>query len=222
MTAEHKIHLLVADDQEMVRLGVKALLAGTEIKIVAEAGTGPAAAKLALEKDVDVVLLDVRMPDGDGLTALGRIKLDKPDLPVLVFSAFDNSTSVARSIALGAAGFLLKTCTRDELLAMIRAAAAGENIWSRDRLRSAGRSLKSPQLAGCFEASLNDREGEVLRHMARGLTNKQISAEMSVSYETVKEHVQQVLRKIGLTDRTQAALWAVRNELAYAPENRVE
>ena len=73
--------------------GLKALLAGTEIKVVAEAATGQAAVKLALEKEVDLVLLDVRMPDGDGLTALGRIKLDKPDLPVLLFSAFDNSAS---------------------------------------------------------------------------------------------------------------------------------
>ena len=108
MLTKSKIQLLVADDREMVRRGVKSLLAGTEIKVVAEATTGHAAVKLALEKEVDLALLDVRMPDGDGLTALGRIKLDKPDLPVLLFSAFDNPTSVARAIALGTSGFLLK------------------------------------------------------------------------------------------------------------------
>ena len=123
MPTEAKIRLLVADDQEMVRQGVKALLAGTEIKVVAEVATGQAAVKHALETEVDVVLLDVRMPDGDGLTALGRIKLDKPDLPVLLFSAFDNPASIARAIALGASGFLLKDCTRDELLSAIRTAA---------------------------------------------------------------------------------------------------
>ena len=120
MPAERKIRLLVADDQEMVRLGVKALLAGTEIEVVAEAATGQAAIKLALEKDVDLVLLDVLMPDGDGLMVLDRIKLDKPNLPVLLFSAFDNFASVARAIALGARGFLLKGCSRDEFLNAIR------------------------------------------------------------------------------------------------------
>ena len=97
---------------------------------MAEATTSQAAVKLALEKDVDLVLLDIRMPDGDGLTALSRIKLDKPKLPVLLFSAFDNLASVARAIALGARGFLLKGCSRDEFLNAIRVAAAGEDIWS--------------------------------------------------------------------------------------------
>ena len=115
MPADRKIRLLVADDHEVVRCGVKTLLAGTEIKVLAEATTGQAAVKLALDKQVDLVLLDVRMPDGDGLTALGRIKRGKPDLPVLLFSAFENPASVARAIALGASGFLLKGCRRDEL-----------------------------------------------------------------------------------------------------------
>ena len=83
-------------------------------KVVAEVATGQAAVKHALEEEVDIVLLDIRMPDGDGLTALGRIKLDKPSLPVLLFSAFDNPASVARAIALGASGFLLKDCSREE------------------------------------------------------------------------------------------------------------
>ena len=108
MPTERKIEILVVDDHEVVRCGVKALLLGTEIKVVAEATTSQAAVKLALERELDVVLLDVRLPDGDGLSALGRIKLDKPDLPVLLFSAFDNAASIARVIALGASGFLLK------------------------------------------------------------------------------------------------------------------
>ena len=149
----------------------------------------------------------------DGLAALGRIKLDKPDLPVLLFSAFDNPASVARAIALGASGFLLKGCSRDELLSTIRAAAAGENVWSREKLRSVSGALRTPRLASNLEVSLSEREGEVLRQMARGLTNKQIAQAMNISYETVKEHVQHILRKIGLTDRTQAAVWAVRNNL---------
>jgi DNA-binding NarL/FixJ family response regulator len=213
MPTEAKIRLLVADDQDMVRQGVKALIAGTEIKVVAEVASGQAAVKYALEGEVDLVLLDVRMPDGDGLTALGRIKLDKPNLPVLLFSAFDNPASVARAIALGASGFLLKSCTRDELVNTVRTAAAGENVWSREKLRSVSGALRTPRLANNLEVSLSEREGEVLRQMTHGLTNKQIATAMNISYETVKEHVQHVLRKIGLTDRTQAAVWAVRNEL---------
>ena len=105
MPTTPQIRVVIADDQDMVRGGLKTLFAGTEIKVVAEAATGQAAVKLALEKESDVVILDVLMADGDGLTALGRIKLDKPELPVLLFSAYDNPANIAKAIALGAAGF---------------------------------------------------------------------------------------------------------------------
>ena len=213
MPTERKIQILIADNHELVRCGLKTLLAGTEIKIVAEATTVQAALKLALEKDFDVVLLDVRLPDGDGLTALGRIKLDKPEQPVLMFSAYDNPASIARAIALGASGFSLKGCSRDELLHTIRTVADGESIWSKEKLHSASRSLRTPRFAGTLEASLSDTEGEVLQHMAQGLTNKQIAQTMDVSENMVKDHVKIVLRKLGVADRTQAALWAVRNDL---------
>jgi DNA-binding NarL/FixJ family response regulator len=213
MTQQGKIRVLIADDHEVVRNGLKTLLAGTEIKIVAEVASGAAAVKYALEEEVDVVLLDIRMPDGDGLTALGRIKLDKPDLPILVFSNFDNPTYVARAVALGASGYLLKSCTREELLAGIRTAAAGESAWTRDELRRVTGALATPRLTADVEVPLTQRESEVLRQLAYGLTNKEIANTLHISYETVKEHVQHILRKIGVTDRTQAAVWAVRKEL---------
>lgn len=213
MTQQTKIRLLVADDHEMARCGLKSLLAGTEIKVVAEVSNGPAAAKYALENEVDLVLMDVRMPDGDGLTALGRIKLDKPDMPVLMFSAFDNPTYVARAVALGANGYLLKSCTRDELLQAVRTVAGGENCWTRQELRRVTGALATPRINIDVEAPLTQRESEVLRQLAHGLTNKQIADALKISYETVKEHVQHVLGKIGVSDRTQAAVWAVRKEL---------
>ena len=192
---------------------MKTLLEGTEISVVAEAASGQAAAKLALEKEINVVLMDIRMPDGDGLTALGRIKLEKPNLPILLISAHENPAYIARGVAMGAAGSLLKGCTRDELLKAIRAAVAGENIWTQEELRHVSGSLRTPRMGGDLEVSLSEREGEVLRQMACGLTNKQIAETLHISYETVKEHVQHILRKIGLTDRTQAAVWAVRKRV---------
>ena len=208
-----KINLLIADDHEVVRCGLKNLLAGTEIEIVAEVATGAAAVKYALENDPDVALLDIRMPDGDGLTALGRIKLDKPDMPILILSTFDNPTYVARAVALGAAGYVLKGCTRDHLIHCIRTAAAGESAWTRDELRRVTGALATPRLASDVEVPLTQRESEVLRQLAYGLTNKEIATALHISYETVKEHVQHILRKIGVSDRTQAAVWAVRKEL---------
>jgi len=209
----NKIRLLIADDHEIVRCGLKNMLAGTDIKVVAEVETGTAAVNYALANEVDVALLDIRMPDGDGLTSLGRIKLDKPNLPILMISTFDNPTFVARAVALGAAGYLLKSCTREELIAAVTSAAAGENLWTREELRRVTGALATPRLAADIDAPLTQRESEVLRQLALGLTNKEIADTLHISYETGKEHVQHILRKIGVTDRTQAAVWAVRKEL---------
>ncbi|MCD4726634.1 MAG: response regulator transcription factor [Pirellulales bacterium] len=209
----NKIRLLIADDHEVVRSGLKTMLADTEIKVVGEVATGATAVKYALDNEVDVVLLDIRMPDGDGLTALGRIKLDKPDLPILILSTFDNPTYIARAVALGAAGYLLKGCTRDKLIASIRTAASGESAWTRDELRRVTGALATPRLAADVAVPLTQRESEVLRQLAYGLTNKEIAVALHISYETVKEHVQHILRKIGVSDRTQSAVWAVRKEL---------
>ena len=196
MAQQGKIRLLIADDHEVVRSGLKAMLEGTDIRIVADVATGLAAVQYALENQVDVVLLDVRMSDGDGLTALGRIKLDKPDLPIVMLSAFDNPTYVARAVALGASGYLLKDCTRDELLSAIETAAAGESSFTREGLRRVTGALAMPRLAIDVEVTLTRREGEVLRQLACGLTNKQIAEALHLSNETVKEYVQHVLRKL--------------------------
>jgi DNA-binding NarL/FixJ family response regulator len=207
------IKVLIADDHEVVRSGLKTLLANTDIEVMGEVATGESAVKFALEKNPDVVLMDIRMPEGDGLTALGRIKLDKPDMPILMLSTFDNPTYIARSVALGASGYLLKGCTREQLLKGIHTAASGESAWTRDELRRVTGALATPRLAADVEVPLTQRESEVLRQLAYGLTNKEIAAALHISYETVKEHVQHILRKIGVSDRTQAAVWAVRKQL---------
>lgn len=207
------IKLLIADDHEVVRCGLKSMLAGTDIRIVAEASTGDQAVQLALKHEPNVVLMDIRMPEGDGLVALGRIKLDRPNMPILMLSTYDNPTYVARAVALGACGFLLKGVTRDKLIEAIHTAAAGQSAWTRDELRRVTGALATPRLAADVEVPLTQRESEVLRQLAYGLTNKEIALALHISYETVKEHVQHILRKIGVSDRTQAAVWAVRKGL---------
>jgi DNA-binding NarL/FixJ family response regulator len=207
------IRILIADDHEVVRSGLRTLVNGTEIEIVAEAKTGEEAVKLTGKHKPDVVLLDIRMTDSDGLNALGRIKLDRPDIPVLMLSTYDNPTYVARAVALGASGYLMKGVSRDQLLSAIRRVAEGGDSWTREELRRVTGALATPRVAGDVEVPLTQRESEVLRQLALGLTNKEIAQALGISYETVKEHVQHVLRKIGVTDRTQAAVWAVRKGL---------
>ena len=207
------IRLLVADDHEVVRSGVKSLVSGTDIKVIAEAATGEATVRLTLKHKPDVALIGVRMPEGDGFNALGRIKLDLPDQPIIMFSNYDNPTYIARSVALGANGYLLKGVTRDDLLDVIRTAAAGESAWKREELRRVTGALAMPMLSTDIEVPFTHRESEVLQQLADGLTNKEIAEALHISYETVKEHVQHILRKIGVVDRTQAAVWAVRKGL---------
>ena len=207
------VRLLIADDHEVVRAGLKSLVAGTNIEIIGEAATGEQAVELALKLNPDVVLLDIRMQEGDGLNALGRIKLDRPNMPVLMLSTYDNPTYVARAVALGAAGYVLKGASRDKLLDSIRKTAGGESAWTREELRRVTGALATPRLNADVEVPLTQRESEVLRQLALGLTNKEIAQALHISYETVKEHVQHILRKIGVSDRTQAAVWAVRKGL---------
>ena len=128
MTQQSKIRLLIADDHDVVRSGLKEMLGGTDIKVVGEASTGQAAVEYVLKNEVDVVLLDVRMPDGDGLNALGRIRLVKPNLPILMFSYVDSPPYRAARSPCGANGYLMKDCARDELVSAINTAAAGNSV----------------------------------------------------------------------------------------------
>ena len=209
------IKILIVDDHEVVRLGLKSLLVEAEdgFEVVGEASTGEEACRLASELVPDVVLMDVRMSEGDGLNTLGRIKLDHEQMPVLMHSTYDNPTYVARAVALGAAGYVLKGAGREKLLDSLKKAAAGESAWTREELRRVTGALATPRLNADVEVPLTQRESEVLRQLALGLTNKEIANVLHISYETVKEHVQHILRKVGVSDRTQAAVWAVRKGL---------
>jgi DNA-binding NarL/FixJ family response regulator len=208
------VKLVVADDHEVVRTGLATLLAGSEIKIVAEASSGPEAVKMAVKHKPDVVLLDIRMPDNDGLEALDKIHRELPDTRVIMLSTYDNPTYVARAVALGASDYVLKGASRQQLISTITGAAAGKSPSDNGELqRVAGAMSKSYSTNNSDEVPLTNRETQVLRHVALGLSNKEIGRSLTISIETVKEHVQNILRKISVTDRTQAAVWAVRKGL---------
>jgi DNA-binding NarL/FixJ family response regulator len=211
--SKKKTRVLIADDHEVVRSGMASLLKGTELEVVAGAASGEEAVKLTDKHQPDVVILDIRMTDGDGLTALSRIKANHPGLPVLMLSTYDNPTYVARAVALGAAGYVLKGASREELVAAVRKAASGESAWSREEMRRVSGALATPRLAADVDVPLTQRESDVLQLLAKGQTNKEIGQTLHISYETVKEHVQHILRKLGVSDRTQAAVWAVRKKL---------
>ena len=207
------VTLLIADDHEVIRIGLASLLAGSDIEIVAEAATGKEAVALAEEHRPDIVLLDIRMPDGDGLSTLEKLRSKVPETAVVMLSTYDNPTYVARSVALGAADYVLKGSSREDLITTLQAAAAGESPSRAGELRRVATAMKMRQAVDDDEVPLTQRETQVLRHVALGLSNKEIGRSLEISVETVKEHVQNILRKIAVSDRTQAAVWAVRKGL---------
>jgi DNA-binding NarL/FixJ family response regulator len=207
------VRILIADDHEVIRRGLASLLAGSQIEIVGEAATGKDTVKQAERLKPDVVLLDIRMPDGDGLATLEKLRNKVPDTAVVMLSTYDNPTYVARSVALGAADYLLKGSSREDLISTLQAAAAGESPSRAGELRRVAAAMKLRQVIDDDEVPLTQRETQVLRHVALGLSNKEIGRSLEISVETVKEHVQNILRKIAVSDRTQAAVWAVRKGL---------
>ena len=207
------IRAVLIDDHRLVRVGLKALLADSDIKIIAEGTTGQDAIQLYEKHKPDVLILDVRLPDTDGLRVLNTIRTEHPESVVVMISAYDNPSFVARAVALEASAFLSKSADRAQIIDTITKAVAGENAWSRNELRRITGALTAPRVSSDVEIPLTHREHEVLKQMVGGLTNKEIASELDISYETVKEHVQHILRKVGVTDRTQAAVWAVRKGL---------
>lgn len=206
--------VLVADDHDVIREGIRSMLESSAIKIVGGAATPADAIKLARKHKPDVVLLDVRMGEQDGLDAIRRLRAAAPKTRVVVFSAFDNPTYVARAVAAGAHDYLLKTVDRETLVASLQGAVNGEPPTRAGMLRGMATSMAKREATADASVPLTPRELQALRLVAMGLSNREIADAMSISVETVKEHVQNMLRKTALHDRTQAAVWAIRNGLA--------
>jgi len=204
------ITVVIVDDHEVVRSGLVSLFNKTEIQVVAEATSGSEGIKLVAKHKPNVVLLDIQMPDMDGFDTLEKMRAKNPDCRVVMLSAYDNPTYIARAIALGATDFILKGASRQDLIGTITAAAAGKSPCREGAMQKIAEILGKTQATGENGIPLTNREAQVLRHVALGLSNKEIGSALSISVETVKEHVQNIFRKIELTDRTQAAVWALR------------
>ena len=208
------IRLLIADDHAVVRTGLTQLLSALEdVELVGAAANGEEAVALCATSAPDVVLMDLEMPVLDGIEATRRIKAAQPDVAVVVLTSFSDRERILRALDAGAAGYLLKDAEPDELARAIRAAAGGDVPLD----PKAARALLSARTATAPADVLSEREREVLLMVAEGLPNKLIARRLSISEKTVKAHLSSVFRRIGVTDRTQAALWAVRNGLTGTP-----
>jgi DNA-binding NarL/FixJ family response regulator len=207
-----KIRVLVADDQTLVRTGFRVILeAEGDIEVVAEADTGTEAIRQAQLTEPDVILMDIRMPGLDGLAATEEI-LRHPDPPtIVVLTTFDRNEYVYRALHAGAAGFLLKDAPSSRLIAAVRAAATGDSLIEPSIThRLIERFAEPAEPAGHPPelASLTERELDVLRLVARGLSNAEIAAQLVVAETTVKTHVARILTKLGIRDRVQAVVVA--------------
>jgi DNA-binding NarL/FixJ family response regulator len=198
------IRVLIVDDHRLVRAGLSTLLTASEdIEVVGEAADGAEGVQQVRELEPDVVLMDLSMPVLDGVAATRELLMVAPQAAVIALTSFSDRQRVADVIAAGATGYLLKDCAPYELLAAVRAAAAGHSPFDP---RVAG-ALLPPRTPPPAEV-LSTRELEVLRLAAQGLANKQIARRLSISESTVKVHLGSVFRRIGVTDRTSAAMWA--------------
>ena len=209
------IHILIADDHAIVREGLRALI-DTErgMELVGEAADGVEAVLQARSLQPDVILLDLVMPRKDGIEAIGEIKQENPEARILVLTSFAEDEKVFPAIQAGALGYLLKDSSPQELIQAIREVYRGESSLHPTIARKLVREISQPSDLPATEEPLTEREVEVLSLVARGLSNQEIADSLVVSERTVRTHVSNILGKLHLANRTQAALYAVREGLA--------
>jgi len=206
------IRVVIVDDHPMVREGLRTMLDDEGIEVVGEAGTTAEALREARRAAPDVLLLDVELSDGDGLATLPELKRAAPGASVLIVTMHAERALVRRAVEMGAAGYVLKGVGRRELLSAVRAVRAGESVMDPTLLRelASGGARDAAAVPG---ETLSPVELDVLRAIADGLTNRQIAERMRWSVATAKKYVQRVLEKMAVTDRTQAAVAALRARL---------
>jgi NarL family two-component system response regulator LiaR len=208
------IRILVADDHAVVRQGLRSFLGlQDDMEVVGEASDGAEAVDSVERLRPDVVLMDLAMPGVDGVEAIRRIHASRPETRVVVLTSFTDDTKVLPAVRAGAVGYLLKDVEPAELASAIRTVASGQALLAPAVTARVLREVGAAGSARADAPSLTARELEVLGLLARGLTNRQIAADLVLSEKTVKTHVSSILGKLRLADRTQAALYAVREGL---------
>lgn len=208
------IRILVADDHPVVRDGVVAMLSTQpDFKVVGEAATGREAVALAIRLRPTIVLLDLEMPDLDGVEALAQMRVACPEVRALVFTAFDTDDRIIGAVRAGAQGYLLKGAPRDELFNAIRVVSGGGSLLQPVVASKLLQRLSAPPDLAAPVEHLTEREREVLTHLAQGRPNKEIAALLAISERTVKFHVSAILAKLGAGNRTEAVTIAVQRGL---------
>jgi DNA-binding NarL/FixJ family response regulator len=208
----HVISVLIADDQALVREGLRMLLeAEPDITVAGEAGNGSEAIAAARRLDPDVVLMDVRMPDMDGIEATAQLVRAGSRARILMLTTFDLDKYVYQAMRAGASGFLLKDASHDQLATAIRTVSAGQALLAPPITRRLVEDFcrgPAPDGAAAGTAQLSQRELDVVRHVAQGLSNAEIAGQLYLSEATVKSHIARILAKLGLRDRVQIVVFA--------------
>ena len=206
------IKVILADDVKILRAGLKAVLVSDEdINVVGEASDGKEAYEMCVRLKPDVVLMDMRMPDYDGGYGTRKIKDTLPDVKVLVLTTFDDKETVEKAISSGADGYILKEMDNDKIINSIKAVAGGINVFCDNIFRSITKDVYVQQDGKNFD--LTARELEILRYVCEGLDNKEIATKMFLAEGTIRNGISKMLEKLGVKDRTQLAVFAIKNNI---------
>jgi DNA-binding NarL/FixJ family response regulator len=218
--APARIRVLLVDDHAVVRKGLRGFFDQLDdIEVVGEASDGSEGVALARRHKPDVVLMDLLMPNMDGVTAIGRIKAELPETEIVTMTSFIEEEKVTAALEAGASGYVLKDAEADEVAQAIRAAHAGEVHLDPAVARLLAQRMRNKKAPGDdLVEPLTDREKDVIRLLGQGMSNKEIGTALFITERTARTYVSNILGKLGLASRTQAALWAVEHKLAETPK----
>ena len=214
------IRVLIVDDHSVVRTGLRVFLdLQPDLEVVGEAADGSEGVAMARRLEPDVILMDLLMPNMDGITAIGRIKAERPETEIVTMTSFIEEEKVTAALEAGASGYVLKDAEAEEVAAAVRAAYAGEVHLDPAVARLLAQRMRTRKTSDDLAEPLTDREKDVLRLLGQGMSNKEIGAKLFITERTARTYVSNILGKLGLASRTQAALYAVEHKMVDAPKS---